>query len=254
VITEIATDKALSDLLKEQVTTTASSFLAKPNLTQLVSSKTTLALCKELPSHDRLVLYPNLTVRANAATDWHIDAAFTGELAGLQPHPDFLQCAVYLQDNPPGEGGGIDVVPRSHVRLQADGSEYAPAASLNIEVQARRVESSAGDLVVWDARLLHRSSLRIGPAARDKLAIHWTVSRSTLGAVQFLEHLVRRGVARNGMNPNLIERYQDIAAIRYPDHLPAEACSALQASDVFFATLAWATAVTNDQQAERAVA
>jgi ectoine hydroxylase-related dioxygenase (phytanoyl-CoA dioxygenase family) len=146
------------------------------------------------------------------------------------------------------------VVPRSHVRLQADGSEYAPAASLNIEVQARRVESSAGDLAVWNARLLHRSSLRIGPTARDKLAIHWTVSRSTFGAVQFLEHLVRRGVARSGMNPNLIERYQDIAAIRYPDHVPEEECSALLASDVFFATLAWATAVTNDQQAERAVA
>jgi hypothetical protein len=85
VITEIATDKALSDLLKEQVTTTASSFLAKPNLTQLVSSKTTLALCKELLSHDPLVLYPNLTVRANAARDWHIDAAFTVDWLDFNP-------------------------------------------------------------------------------------------------------------------------------------------------------------------------
>jgi Phytanoyl-CoA dioxygenase (PhyH) len=283
-ITDVTTDKSMSGQLREQgylvipgflpdkqveslrgvcerltggngvAAMTASVFLATPDLTQVVFSKVTLELCKELLAHDSFVLYPNLTVRANAATDWHIDAAFKDGLAGIQSNPDFLQCAVYLQDNQPREGGGIDVVPRSHVRLQSGGCEYVPAASLNIEMQARRVDSHAGDLVVWDARLLHRSSLRTAHITRDKLAIHWTVSRSTSGAVQFLEHLVRRGVARSNMNPDLIKRYQDIADIRYPDYIPTEACSALKDSNIFFATLAWATDMAKAHQAEQVVA
>lgn len=230
ICTRITTDCGVSSA-------SASTFLMSPELSKVVFSTGTLILCKTLFARESLVVYPNLTVRANATTGWHIDAAFSGGLGGVQEGPEFLQCAVYLQANPAKEGGGIDVVPGSHVRVTLNGREYAPAACLNLEMQARRIDSQPGDLIVWDARLLHRSSPRPASAAQEKFAIHWTVSGSEAGAAQFIDHLVRRGVPQSNVDPGLLKRYQDIASIRYPDHLSAEACDALRTAGAHFATL-----------------
>lgn len=209
-------------------------FLNQQSFREVIFSRAAIETMEGLIGHG-YVIYPNVTVRQNAATDWHLDAAFTYGLGGTQVDASFLQCAVYLQPNERSSGGGIDVVPGSHKRYVFEDKEYVRAEMMSAELLRRRVECNPGDLVVWDARLLHRSS---PPGARNytKFAIHWTVSASTDGAEQFLNHLLRRGKGHLTIDAKLMGRYLDIANVRVNEHIPPDDRARLGEYEVTFVT------------------
>jgi hypothetical protein len=94
------------------------------------------------------VLMPNFGVRIDPQTPWHIDAGFRAADFTIG-RTTFLQCAVYLQANSGQNGGGIDVVPGSHV---ASGEQATSGGELLALCRSRiTLPSEAGDLVMWDA-------------------------------------------------------------------------------------------------------
>jgi hypothetical protein len=175
------------------------------------------------------ICFPNFTVRRNARTDWHIDNAFIDDLGGTAIAPRFLQCAVYLQDNNAVSGGGIDAVRGSHRRHVFDGRQYIQADV--IRFPQRRLPSRAGDLVIWDARLLHRSTpLSATPLEKDKYGIHWTLARSVEFAEPFLDHIQRRAQSDYDKARGEDRRYAAICELRFPQDFPEELVRAIKRS------------------------
>ncbi len=139
------------------------------------------------------ILMPSVTIRKNIYVDWHIDGAFRHGLGGIKDEPEFVQCAIYLQDNDEKLGGGLSIVKNSHKRIELDGIEYAPATCLNILGESEIIQSKAGDMVVWDARLLHASTpLKDKNIARDRFGLFLSFSKNEANYRHFYEHLRKR--------------------------------------------------------------
>jgi ectoine hydroxylase-related dioxygenase (phytanoyl-CoA dioxygenase family) len=136
---------------------------------------------------DRLVLYPNCTARKNVYVPWHVDATFVGPTAAYVWEPGFAhaQCGLYLQDNDPVVGGGIDVVRASHL-MSFDGYGTTepqfeiPARTLGESDLRERVDTRAGDVVVWNARLMHTSTPVLSDPGREKFGIFFSYAREHL--------------------------------------------------------------------------
>ena len=178
---------------------------------------------------ERLVLYPTCTARKNVYVPWHVDATFVGPTAAYVWEPGFAhaQCGLYLQDNDPIGGGGIDVVRGSHL-MSFDGygtsePQFEIAARTIGESDLReRVDTRAGDVVIWNARLLHTSTPVLSDPGREKFGIFFSYARKNLRD----NHRVLSQIAvdsvrtMNGVSRR-IPRLAEIARLRYPDHFPA---------------------------------
>ncbi|HYN08691.1 MAG TPA: phytanoyl-CoA dioxygenase family protein [Vicinamibacterales bacterium] len=196
-----------------------SRFLANPSLSALPFSEPvidTLTLLLGFGCH----LFPNFTVRSGLYADWHIDAGFKNADA-RDPQTTFVQCAVYLQDNDLKSGGGLDVVPGSHVLPPVtDGTTLTQR--LLEQVQARHsIGNKAGDLVVWDARLLHRGTPATDAPVRLKFGIHWTVACASAAIDDFMRHLIRRSTVMRDGEVRIVPRYAEMANVQYPANYPA---------------------------------
>jgi hypothetical protein len=109
---------------------------------------------------------------------WHSDTASPEAKGGHEFHwsPAFLMlnAAIYLQDND-DNGGGLDVVPGSHLRddpcaITMKGGRQARGAYDD----AVTIRSKAGDVVMFHLRISHRASVTKRPASNHverKLAL-----------------------------------------------------------------------------------
>lgn len=148
---------------------------------------------------------------------WHRDTTSQergGERFHREPGYLMVEFALYLQDNTPEYGGGLEVVSGSHRLEDVPIDEPArpsrmPAVMAAAAFKARRalnrdtgaradatwVPSKAGDLVVFDFRLLHRASprsARIVPSGREKYAIFIAASRNNLHVDLYHRFLLTR--------------------------------------------------------------
>lgn len=180
------------------------------------------------------VLLPSVTVRKNLYVDWHIDAAFRGDLGGTAPEPNFLQLAVYLQDNHPDSGGGLDVIPGSHKRLLVNGDLYSPAECLDVLGRQHRIPSRAGDLVVWDARLLHASaSPRASCRPQERYGIFLSFARNSAPHHRFVQHLRNRAMEkRSDGDTRENRRYADALELKLPEDFTPRAAAVLRSHNV----------------------
>lgn len=202
--------------------------LANPELSEVIFSRRSAEIAHRLLGA-RAICFPNFTVRRNARTDWHIDNAFIDDLGGTALAPRFLQCTVYLQENHTDTGGGLDAVKGSHRRHVFDGRQYIPAEV--IRFPQRRLASRAGDLVIWDARLLHRSTpLPADPLEKAKYGIHWTLAQSAEFARPFLDHIHRRAQSEYDKSRGEDRRYAAICELRFPEDYPEETVRAISRS------------------------
>ncbi len=179
-----------------------------------------------------LTLYPNYVVRLNRFTDWHVDNGFLPQYHPESDHltdPAFahLQCVIYLQDNEAGPGGGLDVAPRSH-QWATDGVKPDYDTLLDTYDSPVAVPSTAGDLVVFDGRLIHRGSPTDGTHTRAKYGIFFSASRSDAKQVdRYTAYLGARAdhLKDLGLGPEkmawMVRRYEDVNAVRFPSsYLP----------------------------------
>ena len=201
----------------------SSEFLSVPELARIPLNPKVLATLKELLG-PRYTLFPNFTMRSGLYTGWHIDAAFNKPQNHLF-NKDFLhvQSVVYLQDNDPAMGGGLDVKPGSHRKfINCFGHQSNLSRRLrkyrNEYLKEVTVDSKAGDLVLWHARLLHKSTAnRVTVRNENKFGIFWSAAKSNDSATHYLSHLKSKSKLRlNGMNHFNRDRFIELLKMKYP--------------------------------------
>lgn len=153
------------------------------------------------------VLFPNVSVRRNVYTPWHVDRGFVGKGAYIR-RPDFraYQFGVYLTAGPDG-APALDVRPRSHRLLQRcpfRTTALIDIYSYGLSTRYRPVtlEVGPGDLLVWDCRVFHRGTpVGAGSPNTEKLALYWSMSiEHPEHEDGFMRHLVGRGHRPRGLD------------------------------------------------------
>lgn len=140
---------------------------------------------------DSFFLYPNLTVRESIYLSFHNDSYFMKEDDEKNlDKPEFIQCAIYFQGNDENEGGGVTVVPETHLLSREDRKKITH--DINNAGSGKIVKSKSGDLVIWDARLIHSSTKPLSSPKDKKLALQWSVSRSDNYSDDFISYLSDR--------------------------------------------------------------
>jgi hypothetical protein len=201
-----------------------SEFLAVPELATIPFDPGVVGALRGILGEDYVTI-PEYSMMTNAFGAWHYDSGSQGHADYLYA-PDFFQveCAIYLQDNDPRYGGGLDLKPRTHREFWRFGS---PASLLRrgvrrmVNTYVRRpktIETKAGDMVVWHFNLWHRATPRIAANAAldgNKYGIFWGASNASQHVQRYMEHVRLR--------PK--DFYRDIASLKYPDsyHMLARA-------------------------------
>ena len=168
-------------------------FLAIPELMKLpFLPKVVSALKMQLG--DEYVTFPEFTMQTDRFGGWHTDSGNQG-IVDYVYRPDWMQvqCAIYLQDNDPEHGGGLDVKPGGHREMLSMLDAGNPLRKLARRAshkfrRSHSIPSRAGDLLGFHFRLLHRATPRSDPSRR-KFAIFWVAASNTPDVARYMEHL-----------------------------------------------------------------
>ena len=206
-----------------------SDFLADKFLVGIPLRDRVVAAVRELVG-SRLVLYPNCTARKNVYVPWHVDETFAGRGMEYAWEPDFahVQAGLYLQDNDQATGGGIDVIEGSHL-MSFDGygrisPDFSVAGRTLGESSLRAtVDTRAGDLVLWHARLMHASTREHSRSEADKFGIHFSFGREDVrDNHRFMCQIAIESVRTSNGISRQIPRLAEIARFRYPESFPEQ--------------------------------
>lgn len=145
---------------------------------------------------------------------WHMDCdSETPATYLLKPNYQFSKCGIYLQDNTPEWGGGIGVLPKAHKFPIKTGIAKIDfffkklLTKIFRNIKRLDVDIKAGDMVIFDSRLPHCSTLPsvlgnltfstdsptiLGiPDEFSKLAIYWN-SGSLQACDNYMKHSIQR--------------------------------------------------------------
>jgi hypothetical protein len=132
---------------------------------------------------------------------WHPDCGSEGDAYYLSDIDyKFAKIGIYFQKNTEGLGGGIDVVPYTHhlYRLpRLIRNALYRVIVLFDKRFGRTISTSPGSVVVFDSRLLHRSTelLNCQTPREEKFVLYWEVSGEHF-AEDFLINAVKRGYCK----------------------------------------------------------
>lgn len=181
---------------------------------------------------EKLSTFPNMTVRRDTQAPWHLDEAFRRPYPGWAQSNDcdFVQAMVYLQDNGDG-GGGLDVVPGSH-RLNELGTALGSVHGVIRYLMAKKqtIRTVTGDCVIWDCRLLHRST-QVSLNQNKNYGVQWTMSKRGANKRAFLDHLRMRGRDMKDVI-GVDRRYNEIETFEFDEHAPKSFLQAAAANSV----------------------
>ncbi|KMJ43802.1 phytanoyl-CoA dioxygenase [Xenorhabdus khoisanae] len=180
-------------------------------------------------------LFPNFTIRESVYIPWHNDAYFLpDEVINPEAPLQFMQCAIYLQDNDPEHGGGITLIPFSH-RL-----DQTTVKSMLDTPQAyeKIIMSKAGDLILWDNRITHKSSYPDKAPDNTKLALQWTVSASERHNEPYLQYLrdrAQRSMHVSDYLPKSPRSYfADMPNVLYPNSFQPDSLNIMKQQNIQF--------------------
>ena len=169
---------------------------------------------------DDYVTIPEFTLQTNRFGGWHIDAQSEG-FSDYRYQENYLQiqCAIYLQDNLPRKGGGLDVVPKSHLELVKFGSPNSVfRRSLKWAqrkfISSVSIPSTSGELVGFHFHLWHQATQRTVEVPSNKYAIFWVASANTDCVEKYMNHLQERSTS--------IFQYKALNNLKFPDSYPCE--------------------------------
>jgi hypothetical protein len=168
---------------------------------------------------DPVVVIPETALHKNFFSNWHRDTnAPRRDRQRFYLKRDFamLQCAIYLQDNSPELGGGLDVIPRSQTDVALDRFEdeiervasrfpgwariprqilrrsgAAPRRLLESRRQPMTVPIRLGDVVLFDVRIAHRATPPLPDRKRDidKFAFFFLCSANTAAVESYVTYI-----------------------------------------------------------------
>ena len=194
---------------------------------------------------------------------WHRDSDNQGNHEYLyDPEYQIAKCAVYLQDNDPEWGGGLEVIPGSH-RPTLLGYR-APMSRSHMKGKVSRIQLSAinvrdrwlhrlwlpittGDVFLFHANLIHRASQPVPPFQdknrgghqnvqfvdpyppkdKFKFMIDWEVSPQNQYLSVYLDHQASR-VEKNKSSKLYVESMD----VRYPEGYPGWLVEKIKGDDI----------------------
>lgn len=161
---------------------------------------------------------------------WHIDAG--GErLAKYLFNQDYgyAKIGLYLKDNSTKFGGGIDVEIGGHKSFRYFGSGHFGYALSLISYFFDRIflspfrkkvtlDTSAGDVVIFDSRLPHRSTPKLEHQedVSRKVAVYWQVAKNQKNANYYLIHSMNMA----SFDKNNFRHYRQFLSYNFPHDYP----------------------------------
>ena len=219
--------------IRKEAEMRASHFLSTPQLASVPFREEAIRVLEQLLGEE-YTIFPNFTVRSEAYVPWHVDEGFIGKGEYLD-NKDFLavQCAVYLQDNVPKQGGAIDVIPGSHLDREVQPPETDAIGNCGGGPLALSLPVKAGDMVMWDGRIMHRSTPMGASSGQKKFGIFWSASHTYGEHIStYLRHLFSRAFVRRGGKTVILKRYAEIRTIRFPESYPADVVEIVRSQGV----------------------
>jgi hypothetical protein len=231
---------------------TTSQCLEVSKLYNLLFLEPIVRVLKEILQPD-FTLYPNFNVQKNSFSllgVLHRDIDSEGKPPyAFQPDYRFVKCGIYLQDNDPEWGGGINVTPRGHRFRRITGSPkwdfraFRIRDTVRMKMRERRVNSKAGDAIIFDSRLPHSSTmasryrwedcdygrLRIMPPEHTKYVVYWDASNTASYVRDFMLNSARRAVTEFF--------FSNYVRLRFPESFPADFVAAVRKSGIHVAQL-----------------
>jgi hypothetical protein len=230
-------------------------FLRFPELAAVpFGSQVTSAIRQVLGEDYATITQFSLTANLHSPA-WHRDSQSAGDQAYLWD-ADYLvfKCGVYLQDNDPEWGGGMEIVPGSHrpgilghqSPFPEDSFMTKPVRKFQRFLRDRRdrrlkrlwLPLKAGDVLLFHANLLHRASqptramsekYRVIDPPHDKFKymIQWELSANNRYLPVYLTHQATRQAA-----PHRQGLYRESFDARFPDDYPPEVVSEINRADI----------------------
>lgn len=224
-VSEVLLDRENESTLKP------TTFLKNSLFTNIIFSVDFKNVINQLSSEYRYFL-PNFTIRRNLYIGWHTDDEFVE--ADEAETPGVLQCNIYLQSNALQTGGGIDVAPGTH---QLSQREKKSLIGNENSFFYNTVETNPGDLLIFDYRAIHRSSIAAENSRMDaRLALQWTVCKSPDKASMFMQYLIRRQQEKLHLSDFTDKRalgyFFDAVNVIYPDSFDVETQNAITGSNI----------------------
>ena len=161
------------------------------------------------------------------AKGWHVDCGSEGDNSYLRnPDYKFAKIGIYFQDNAPGLGGGIDVISYSHhlYRLPKWLRVLVTVVARKLNFILRRtVRTKAGDAIIFDSRLLHRSTpLSVDPGSRpSKFVLYWEVTDKQ-NFQDFLLNSIRRATVHPSKKKEDSRFFRKYLGYAFPVDYPEE--------------------------------
>jgi hypothetical protein len=231
---------------------TTTQCLELPRIYKLLFLEPIIRVLKEILQPD-FTLYPNFNVQKNSFSlraVLHRDLDSEGKPAyACRPDYRFVKCGIYLQDNDPEWGGGINVTPGQHRFRRITGSTkwdfrmFRVRDTLAVKLRERCVKSQAGDAVIFDSRLPHTSTmpsryrwedcdygrLRIMPPEHTKYVVYWDASNTASYVRDFMLNSARRAQTEFF--------FSNYVRLRFPESFPADFVRNVEEAGVHVAQL-----------------
>lgn len=212
----------------------ASEFIQHPELARIPFRRDVVEELRGILGED-YVTYPNFIVRKGNYQPWHVDSGFSGPGKEYVWDPKYahVQCVIYLQDNDPELGGGLEAVEGSHmpglpvVPPNSPVERLARAGLNRVARKHHRIDGRAGDLVMWHARTMHRSTPPRRESPKTKYGVFFSAGlNDPFFNTRYLTHLVAQSVQRENGSTQYHPRYHEIADLRWPESYPEHVLSA----------------------------
>ena len=108
-------------------------------------------------------MIPDFQIHRNLFGTWHVDSGAEKSAPYLHRKDyKFVKCGIYLQDNSKEWGGGIQLVPKSHlfpIKTQIRKLDHKIKSirdKFSLKNNILDVPIKAGDFLAFDSRLLHK--------------------------------------------------------------------------------------------------
>ena len=164
---------------------------------------------------------------------WHADADGEGMAKYLfRREYGLAKIGIYLKSNSAEMGGGVDVEVGGHRSYQYFGDSfighffsviYYKIDRLLLSKFRRRemINTKAGDVLIFDSRLPHRSSPKfVSESDEDerKISIYWQVAKNANNANDYLRHSMRMDF----VDENNFRHYGKFLSLSFPADYPVD--------------------------------
>ncbi len=163
----------------------------------------------------------------------------------------FGKVGIYLQDNNLEFGGGINVVPYSHKIFPIKTLRFENYIKRVLSLFKKRINSSKGDAVIFDSRLLHtgtqpnkllknknsisQNELEKNINGNDKIAIYWNVCTKKYNNF-YLRNSIERCI-KHELNDRQHKYYSDHLRLHYPSNYSSNFRKHCQNKSISISTL-----------------